>query len=293
MPAASLLALLDDIATLLDDVAVLTKTAASKTAGVLGDDLALNAQQVTGLRAERELPVIWGVAKGSLVNKAILVPSALFLSSVLPAAVTPLMMIGGTYLCFEGMEKIAHTVLPHHEEEAAEKKEPEPVVDLATLEREKIKGAVRTDFVLSAEVVVLSLGVVAGASFVSRLLSLVAVGLVMTVGVYGLVAMIVKLDDLGLYLDARGGALAPLGRAIVRVAPLSMKFLSVAGTIAMFVVGGEILAHGVPPVHHALEPLGGFLQAIAGALFGALAGAIVLGIVTLGRRVLVSLRARP
>lgn len=286
MPAGSLLALLDDIATLLDDVAVLTKTAATKTAGVLGDDLALNAQQVTGLRAERELPVVWAVAKGSLVNKAILVPSALLLSTVLPAAVTPLMMIGGTYLCFEGVEKVAHT-LAHRDADAHEEAAPaeEAPLDLETLERDKIKGAIRTDFVLSAEIVVLSLGVVADVSFTQRLLTLVGVGILMTVGVYGLVAAIVKLDDLGLHLSKRGGVLAPIGRGILGAAPLLMKLLSLAGTVAMFLVGGEIIAHGIAPVHHAIERLGnGLLEALASALFGALAGAIVLAVVALVKR---------
>ncbi len=265
--ASSLFALIDDIATLLDDVSVMTKVAAKKTAGVLGDDLALNAQQVSGVDPTRELPVVWAVAKGSAVNKAILVPAALLLSTFLPWTVIPLMMIGGAYLCFEGIEKIAHKWL--HKEEAAEHRREitqalvDPAVDLVQLERNKIKGAIRTDFILSAEIIVITMGTIAtSASFTERLAVLVGISLIMTIGVYGLVAGIVKLDDAGLNLSRRSSRAAQaVGRAVLWFAPRLMKTLSVVGTAAMFLVGGGIVAHNVPALHH-------FIQGLAGPGFG-------------------------
>ena len=260
MAGGSLLALLDDITTILDDVATLTKVATKKTAGVLGDDLALNAQQVAGVHASRELPVVWAVAKGSMVNKAILVPAALLISAVAPWAVTPLLMVGGLYLCFEGFEKIAHRFLhgaagddeAHHAELTGALVDPE--VDFVALERDKIKGAIRTDFILSAEIVVISLGTVASQPFLTRVAVLVGIALLMTVGVYGLVAGIVKLDDAGLWLSRRSAAAQrALGRGLLRAAPWLMKTLSVLGTAAMFLVGGSIISHGLPPLHHLAE----------------------------------------
>jgi uncharacterized protein len=262
MAGSSLLTLIDDIATILDDVAVLTKVAAKKTAGVLGDDLALNAQQVTGVRADRELPVVWAVAKGSAVNKAILVPIALLISAFAPWAITPLLMLGGAFLCFEGAEKLAHKFL--HSEAAEKQAHAELVtavadenVDLVAFERDKIKAAIRTDFILSAEIIVISLGSIAEAkvSFGMTVAALIGISAVMTIGVYGLVAGIVKLDDLGMRLDKRSGAAKSIGRAILWVAPLLMKFLSVVGTAAMFIVGGGIVAHGIGPVHHLIESI--------------------------------------
>ena len=267
MAGSSLFALIDDIASLLDDVAAMTKLATKKTAGVLGDDLALNAQQVTGVRAERELPVVWAVTKGSVVNKAILVPAALAISAFLPWAIVPLLMLGGAFLCFEGVEKLVHTWLHRAEVEADRKALVEavanPEIDLVALERDKIKGAIRTDFVLSAEIIVIALGTVATASFSRQLGTLVGISLVMTIGVYGLVAGIVKLDDLGLYLTQRASAAKQaIGRGILYAAPWLMKFLSVAGTAAMFLVGGGILVHGIGPLHHwvqeTLPRLGGW-----------------------------------
>jgi hypothetical protein len=294
--AGSLLALLDDIATVLDDVAVLTKVAGKKTAGVLGDDLALNAQQVAGVRAERELPVVWAVAKGSLVNKAILVPSALLISAAAPWAVLPLLMLGGAYLCYEGFEKVAHKLLHSKSEDAAHHAElvqaiSDPAVDLVRVENEKIKGAIRTDFILSAEIVVISLGIVAAAPFVTRLAVLTGIALLMTVGVYGLVAGIVKLDDAGVYLSNREGNLQKTaGKAIIAVAPWLMKALSVVGTAAMFLVGGGILAHGIPALHTLVESAGGegALAVLVGLAVdgttGILAGGLVLGVVLASRR---------
>lgn len=291
--ASSLFALLDDIATLLDDVAVMTKVAAKKTAGVLGDDLALNAQQVTGVRADRELPVVWAVAKGSAINKAILVPAALAISVVAPWAIVPLLMIGGAFLCFEGFEKLAHKYLHSKEEDEAHHKEvvqavANPEVDMVQFEKDKIKGAVRTDFILSAEIIVISLGTVAAASFGKQVAVLVGISVLMTVGVYGLVAAIVKLDDLGLHLVQKGGSSASLGRGILVAAPWLMKSLSVIGTAAMFMVGGGILTHGIPMVHHWIEGItkgmGGFMAGLTStgldALFGILVGAAVLAVVT-------------
>ncbi len=294
--ATSLLALLDDIATLLDDVALLTKVAAKKTAGVLGDDLALNAQQVAGVSADRELPVVWAVAKGSMVNKAILVPAALAISALAPWAVVPLLMLGGAYLCFEGFEKLAHRFLHTAEDDAHARELAEalsnPQVDLVALEKDKIKGAVRTDFILSAEIIVISLGTVAGQDLLTRATVLTGIALIMTVGVYGLVAAIVKLDDLGAWLARSASAAArATGVAILRAAPWLMKGLSVAGTAAMFLVGGSILAHGVPPLHHAVEqlaaaagPLAMLVSMALDAVIGITAGALVLGGVLLARR---------
>jgi predicted DNA repair protein MutK len=290
MAAGNLLALIDDIATILDDVAILSKVAAKKTAGVLGDDLALNAQQVTGVASERELPVVWAVAKGSLLNKAILVPAALAISAFAPWLVTPLLMVGGAFLCFEGVEKLAHRFLHSRAEDEAHRAElaravEDPKVDLVALEREKIKGAVRTDFVLSAEIIAITLGTVATAPMGTRVAVLVAIALLMTVGVYGLVAGIVKLDDLGLWLSRRGSAAwQGLGALILRAAPWLMKALSVAGTAAMFLVGGGILVHGVPALHHAVEGvskgLGGvaewLVSSLAEGLIGVGVGAVLL-----------------
>jgi predicted DNA repair protein MutK len=292
--ASSLLALIDDIATLLDDVSVLAKVAAKKTAGVLGDDLALNAQQVSGVNSERELPVVWAVAKGSFINKAILVPAALAISALAPWAVTPLLMIGGAFLCYEGFEKVAHRLLHSREEVEAEHNMltealADPSVDLRTVEKDKIKGAVRTDFILSAEIIAITLGTVAGSDFVTRLAVLALIAVVMTVGVYGLVAGIVKLDDLGLYLSRKAGAAKALGAGILKAAPWLMKGLSIAGTAAMFLVGGGILVHGFTPLGHALEalaqgPAHGAVMFVLNALVGMVAGAIVLGVVTLAQR---------
>ena len=299
MAGASLLALLDDIATVLDDVAVLSKVATKKTAGVLGDDLALNAQQLTGIRAARELPVVWAVAKGSLFNKAILVPAALAISALVPWAVLPLLMLGGLFLCYEGCEKLAHKFLQRPAEDHAEREllvraMANPDVDLVALERQKIKGAIRTDFILSAEIIVISLGIVASAPFGTRVAVLVTIALLMTVGVYGLVAAIVKLDDVGLYLSQQEGSKAAqaAGRGILQLAPWMMKGLSIAGTAAMFLVGGGIIVHGIGPLEHwahaLAEALGGAAGFLAPALFNAVvgiaAGTIVLLAVTGIRR---------
>jgi uncharacterized protein len=297
MAAGSFIALLDDIATILDDVAVLTKVATKKTAGVLGDDLALNAQQVTGVKADRELPVVWAVAKGSAINKAILVPLALAISAFAPWAVTPLLMIGGAFLCYEGFEKVMHKLL-HKKEEQTHRVEHERAVadesvDLVALEKDKIKGAIRTDFILSAEIVVIALGTVADKPFGTQVAVLLAISTLMTVGVYGLVAGIVKLDDLGLHLSGRTSAMArSIGRGILAFAPWLMKALSVAGTAAMFLVGGSILIHGLPPIAHAIEGLlasaPGWTKTVgsmlADAIVGIVAGAIVLAVVTVGKR---------
>ncbi len=300
MAASNLLALIDDIATLLDDVALMTKVAAQKTAGVLGDDLALNAQQVSGVSADRELPVVWAVAKGSFRNKAMLVPAALAISIIVPWAVTPLLMLGGAYLCFEGFEKIAHKFLPAGEADAAHRHQlmqalADPEVDLLAFEQDKIRGAVRTDFILSAEIITITLGTVATAPFMLQIIVLSSIAVVMTVGVYGLVAGIVKLDDLGLYLSLRPGAglRKVLGGAILKAAPWLMKSLSVLGTAAMFLVGGGILSHGAAPLNHvftawaeSLAALPGVGAVLAGGLtwllnmlLGALVGALVLGLV--------------
>ncbi len=300
MATSSLLALIDDIATLLDDVSLMTKVAAQKTAGVLGDDLALNAQQVSGVQAERELPVVWAVAKGSLLNKTILVPAAMAISALAPWAITPLLMVGGTYLCFEGFEKIAHKFLHRAEDDEVRRAEQikalaDETVDIVAFEKDKIKGAVRTDFILSAEIIVISLGTVAGVPLGQQFVVLAAIAVVMTVGVYGVVAGIVKLDDWGLYLSRRQAAWRrSLGELILRGAPWLMKGLSVVGTAAMFFVGGGILVHGWPWLHHAVEGIAAVagsswmatvISTVLGGLSGVAAGALTLGVVTLGHKV--------
>jgi predicted DNA repair protein MutK len=298
---------LDDIASLLDDVATLTKVATKKTAGVLGDDLALNAEQVTGVKVDRELPVVWAVAKGSAVNKAILVPAGLAISAVAPWAVTPLLMVGGAFLCFEGFEKVAHKLLHSKEEDDAHRVErvkavADPAVDLVALEKDKIKGAVRTDFILSAEIIVISLGAVGDAALPTRIAALVAIAIIMTIGVYGLVAGIVKIDDAGLALSKKGGGAAALGKALLFGAPWLMKALSVAGTAAMFLVGGGILAHGLPGVEpwvHGLEVKASFPGAgvlipnLANAIVGVVAGGLITAIVAGAKKLLPRKKGAP
>ncbi|MDM1763559.1 MULTISPECIES: DUF808 domain-containing protein [unclassified Acinetobacter] len=285
--ASSLLLLLDDIATVLDDVAVMSKMAAKKTAGVLGDDLALNAQQVAGVRSEREIPVVWSVAKGSFINKLILVPLALLISVIAPWLITPLLMLGGLFLCFEGVEKVLHSLL-HRKAKTQSEAEVEldaVETDLVKFEKDKIKGAIRTDFILSAEIVVISLGTVALAPFMSKVMVLSIIAIVMTVGVYGFVAMIVKIDDLGLYLTQQASNLKKtIGRGLLAFAPLLMKTLSIVGTIAMFLVGGGIISHGISSLHHFTEQTVDQVEHIptVGVIIGALTPTLinlVIGIV--------------
>lgn len=296
--ASGLLLLLDDIATILDDVALMSKMAAKKTAGVLGDDLALNAQQVTGVRADRELPIVWKVAKGSFVNKLILVPLALLISVIAPWLINPLLMLGGLFLCYEGVEKVLHTIMHKKastSEEAKAELETEEL-DLATFEKEKIKGAVRTDFILSAEIVVITLGTVATATLMTKVSVLSVIAVVMTIGVYGLVGMIVKIDDLGLYLTEQSTSFKKtIGRGLLAFAPILMKLLSIVGTIAMFLVGGGIINHTIPLLHHltqdtvdhveTIPAVGNIIGALTPTLInfgiGLVAGAIVLLIVSL------------
>lgn len=302
LAGSSFLALFDDIAMLLDDIAVMSKVAVKKTAGVLGDDLALNAEQVSGVRAEREIPVVWAVAKGSFKNKLVLVPGALLISALIPWAITPLLMLGGAYLCFEGFEKIAHSllhkeeILQHHQEQI--QAIADPAVDMLSFEKNKIKGAIRTDFILSAEIVVIALGTVQAESLLNQALVVSTVALLITVGVYGLVAGIVKLDDAGLYLiknsaeSAMGKIKAALGKGLLIFAPFLMKTLSVVGTAAMFLVGGGILMHGIPAAHHLIESsaalmegisyVGGVLAFITPSLINALAGILAGALLLVG-----------
>ena len=293
MAGASLLTLIDDIATLLDDVSVMTKVAAKKTAGVLGDDLALNAQQVTGINADRELPVVWAVAKGSIINKAILVPLALLLAAWQPWLVTVLLMIGGAYLCFEGFEKIAHKWLHKAEEDQQHHQElvnaiEDETVDMVQFEKDKIKGAVRTDFVLSAEIIVITLGVIKSMPLMQQLSVLIGISVIMTVGVYGFVGAIVKLDDIGLWLTRKTSTAAQtLGRFFLWLMPVLMKVLAFVGTLAMFLVGGSIIAHNLPHafgLHHLYEVvahnvptwLTGVSAMLMDASTGLVVGALVL-----------------
>ncbi|MBI4854681.1 MAG: DUF808 domain-containing protein [Acidobacteria bacterium] len=318
MAGSNLLTLIDDIATLLDDLAVMTKIAAKKTAGVLGDDLALNAQQVTGVNADRELPVVWAVAVGSLKNKVILVPTALAISALAPWAITPLLMFGGAFLCFEGFEKLAHKFLHGDEEEESHQthlKEAvaDTSVDMVAFEKEKITGAIRTDFVLSAEIIAITLGTVATAAFTKQVAVLTAIAVIMTVGVYGIVAGIVKLDDLGLYLNQKKGDDSTtklqrnIGNLILGAAPFLMKGLSIVGTAAMFMVGGGILTHGIPGAHDVIHAvahktsivpvIGGILESftptLLDAIAGVIAGAIALVIVTVVGRIISSIKSKP
>jgi len=311
MAGSSLLVLIDDIATILDDVSVLSKVAAKKTAGVLGDDLAVNAEQVSGVKADRELPVVWAVAKGSFRNKLILVPAALLISVIAPWLITPLLMLGGLFLCYEGFEKLAHPFMHSAEEDAAKhqaraEKLADPALDPRDIERDKIKGAIRTDFILSAEIIVITLGTVAEAVLSTQIMVVSTIAVVMTIGVYGLVAGIIKLDDVGLYLSQREGdgagrrLLRWLGLRLLDFAPLLMKTLAVVGTAAMFMVGGGILVHGLHPVAEFVElwvhqgstvavlgpaiGVAGFT--VLAALFGIVAGAITLALVSAVRRVM-------
>ena len=298
--ASSLLALIDDIASILDDVALLTKVAAKKTSGVLGDDLALNAQQVTGVHTDRELPVVWAVAKGSFINKAILVPAAIAISYFAPWLVTPLLMVGGAFLCFEGFEKLAHKFL-HSKAEVVAHKEAlmnalvDSSKDMVLLEKDKIKGAIRTDFILSAEIIAITLGTVQNQPLTTQIAVLTSIAILMTVGVYGLVAGIVKIDDLGLHLTEKHTASSlkhKFGLGILWFAPYMMKGLSIVGTAAMFLVGGGILTHGFPIIHRWVETVSaGYSGLVAGlislstdAVTGIVAGALVLAAVTLFKK---------
>ncbi|MDO8860828.1 DUF808 domain-containing protein [Haliea sp. E1-2-M8] len=306
MAGTSLLALLDDIATILDDVAVMSKVALRKTAGVLGDDLAVNAEQVSGVRADRELAVVWAVAKGSFRNKLILVPAALLVSVVAPVLIPPVLMLGGLYLCYEGFEKVAHSLFDSPEDKAAHRRElraklADPKADLVKLEQQKIRGAIRTDFILSAEIIVITLGTAADAALGTKIAVVAGIAVLITVGVYGLVAVIVKLDDAGVHLAGREGsgmaaaASRVLGRGLLVFAPRFMKTLTIVGTLAMFMVGGGILAHGLGPVDAAIQAItasGASLPVVGpavallaptllSALFGAAAGAVVLALVSI------------
>ncbi|WP_391487097.1 DUF808 domain-containing protein [Leclercia tamurae] len=296
MAGSSLLTLLDDIATLLDDISLMGKLAAKKTAGVLGDDLSLNAQQVSGVRANRELPVVWAVAKGSLLNKVILVPLALLISAFIPWAITPLLMVGGAFLCFEGAEKILHSLESRKnkgkESPEARQQRLEALAsqDPITFEKDKIKGAIRTDFILSAEIVAITLGIVADAPLLNQVLVLSGIAIVVTIGVYGLVGVIVKLDDVGYWLSDKTSALAKMiGKALLVIAPWLMKSLSVIGTLAMFLVGGGIVVHGIAPLHHAIEHfaegqaavIATVLPTLLNLVIGLIIGLIVVAVVKL------------
>lgn len=302
MAGSSLLTLLDDIATLLDDISMMGKLAAKKTAGVLGDDLSLNAQQVSGVRANRELPVVWRVAMGSFLNKLILVPLALVISAFAPWAITPLLMLGGAFLCYEGVEKVVHTLHARKHKETPEQRKARldelAKQDPKVMERDKIKGAIRTDFILSAEIVAITLGIVAEAPLLNQVLVLSGIAILVTIGVYGLVGLIVKLDDIGYWLVERGSAIARgIGRGLLFTAPWLMKALSVLGTLAMFLVGGGIVVHGITPLHHAIEhmaqSLGGIGAAVVPTLLNLVLGFIIGGVVLLAVNLIGRLCGKP
>ena len=301
MAGSSLLTLLDDIATLLADISVMGKVAAKKTAGVLGDDLSLNAQQVTGVKANRELPVVWGVAKGSFLNKLILVPLALLISAFAPWLITPLLMIGGAYLCYEGVEKVLHS-LQHDKQEKSPEARQQRLDKLAQqdpreFEKNKVKGAVRTDFILSAEIVAITLGIVSDAPLLNQVLILAGIAILVTIGVYGIVAAIVKIDDLGYWLNEKSSAIAQgVGRFLLGFAPWLMKILTVVGTLAMFLVGGGIIVHGLAPLHHLIEAITGDMNGLVASLLsnGAnlVLGFIVGSIVLLAVNLIAKLRGK-
>ncbi|RTY56923.1 DUF808 domain-containing protein [Pantoea sp. YU22] len=301
MAGSSLLTLLDDIATLLDDISVMGKVAAKKTVGVLGDDLSLNAQQVTGVKANRELPVVWGVAKGSFLNKLILVPLALLISAFAPWLITPLLMIGGAYLCYEGVEKVLHS-LQHDKQEKSPEARQQRLDKLAQqdpreFEKNKVKGAVRTDFILSAEIVAITLGIVSDAPLLNQVLILAGIAILVTIGVYGIVAAIVKIDDLGYWLNEKSSAVAQgIGRFLLGFAPWLMKILTVVGTLAMFLVGGGIIVHGLEPLHHLIEAITGDMNGLVASLLsnGAnlVLGFIVGSIVLLAVNLIAKLRGK-
>lgn len=297
MAGTGLLTLLDDIATLLDDISVMGKVAATKTAGVLGDDLSLNAQQVTGVKANRELPVVWGVAKGSFINKLILVPLALLISAFAPWLITPLLMLGGAYLCYEGVEKVLHSLKQDKTGKSPEARQ-QRLDKLAQqnplkFEKDKVKGAVRTDFILSAEIVAITLGIVSESPLLNQIVILAGIAILVTIGVYGIVAMIVKIDDLGYWLREKNSTLAQgMGAALLALAPRLMKVLSFVGTLAMFLVGGGIIVHGITPLHHAISEYSAGFHSLVSALLsnganlvlGFIVGALVLVVVNLVAR---------
>ncbi|MEL7410246.1 MAG: DUF808 domain-containing protein [Pseudomonadota bacterium] len=298
MAGASLLTLLDDIAAVLDDVALMSKTAAKKTAGVLGDDLALNAQQVSGVASEREIPVVWAVAKGSFKNKLILVPSALLISAFIPWLIMPLLLIGGLFLCFEGAEKILEKLFPHSHQHEEKEEQVNTGESAEEYEKRKVAGAIRTDFILSAEIIVIALGTVTGSSIVTQILVVSLIAVLMTIGVYGLVAGIVKLDDLGFYLERTSngeGLKAKLGGALVAFAPKLMKMLAIVGTAAMFLVGGGIVVHNVPAIHHLIEPIimdfrghtiaTAIVPTLLNGVIGVIAGLVVVAVWTVIEKV--------
>lgn len=286
MAGSSLLTLIDDIASILDDVAMLSKVAAKKTSGVLGDDLALNAEKVTGVSADREIPVVLAVAKGSLINKAILVPSALLISSVAPILISPLLMLGGGFLCFEGVEKIVEKFFHKKKHHLDLKKLTHPELPLDEVEKDKIKGAITTDFILSAEIIVITLGGLSSVPFSTRLMVLTTVAAIVTIGVYGLVALIVKLDDLGLFLQKKNGFYKKAGNGLLIFAPLLMKGLGIAGTVAMFLVGGGILAHALPFLHHIQQGLTGIMPTLFEGGVGVLSGALILIVISIIKKIL-------
>jgi len=293
MAGGSLLTLIDDIAALLDDVSVMTKVAARKTAALVGDDLAVNAEQVTGISARRELPVIWAVAKGAAINKVILIPAALLISAFIPWAIIPLLMLGGAYLCYEGAHKVHQKLFQRdtdkQDKEQLKKAFRDPKVDLVAFEEKKIKGAIRTDFILSAEIIVIALGTVTAATLMVQLGVLIAIGAIVVVAVYGLVAGIVKIDDLGLHLAQRGGVLGRFGEWLIGASPMLMKGLGIVGTIAMFLVGGGIFAHNIPQVEHLFQdwaaltgPLAAVTKLSLEGLLGIAIGAVIVAVLSAG-----------
>jgi len=297
MAGGSLLTLIDDIGTLLDDVSVMTKVAARKTAALVGDDLAVNAEQVTGISARRELPVIWAVAKGAAINKVILIPAALLISAFIPWAIIPLLMLGGAYLCYEGAHKVQHKLFQRdadkQEKEQLKKAFRDPKVDLVAFEEKKIKGAIRTDFILSAEIIVIALGTVTAATLMVQLGVLIAIGTIVVVAVYGLVAGIVKIDDLGLHLAQRGGGLGRLGEWLIGASPMLMKGLGIVGTIAMILVGGGIFSHNIPQVEHLFKdwaaltgPLAAVIKLSLEGLLGIVIGTVIVAVLSAGSRLM-------
>ena len=284
--ASGFFALLDDIAAIMDDVAVMSKFAAKKTAGILGDDLAVNAEKASGFISSRELPVLWAIAKGSFINKVIILPIAFLLSAFLPVAVIIILVLGGLYLAYEGAEKIYEYFFPH--EHAKHKISLEPMTEeqILAFEKEKIKSAIVTDFILSVEIVIIALGTVIGKPILSQIMVVSIIAIIATVGVYGIVALIVRMDEAGLKLismSTRERSFSKtIGNILVQALPKVIKSLSFIGTIALLLVAGGIFVHNIGFLHGVLPQLPSILTEF---LIGLIFGGIVLGIVTLFKKI--------
>lgn len=282
--ASGIFAVLDDIAALMDDVAVASKVATRKTAAILGDDLAVNAEKATGFLASREIPVLWAITKGSFVNKLIIIPLAILLNMFFPMVIKIILIIGGCYLAFEGMEKIIHFLF--HKKENHEVVVEEVGVAPEVAEKAKVKSAIMTDFILSVEIVIIALGTVLAEPLYVQILTVSVVALLATVGVYGIVALIVRMDDAGFRLIKKSndqGAVSKLGHFLVKALPVVIKALSIIGTIALLMVSGGIFVHNIEYFHHLLPNIPSTIKEV---LFAIVIGSMIVGIVTMFKKVI-------